>query len=148
MDSIQRPPEDSRPDPLEMQPDCGGGGDYDRWQAGEKLADERETEAAYDAHKRRFLAAGGKESKFNGLGLMAAARLSAMRILNGLKRDHATYERKATEHEIRGVLSDLAKGANQAMIAGRLRAFQRQIWPSGPPRSDGESATGHDRDDD
>ena len=82
------------------------------------------------------------------LGLMAAARLGATRILNGLQRDCAIYEQAATEHEIRGFLSGLAKEANQAMIAGRLRAFQRRIWPSGPPRPDGEPATGHESDDD
>lgn len=130
-----------------MQPDRGGANDYDRWTAGEKLADEQATDAAYDVHRRKFVAAGGRGSRFDGLSLMAAARLGATRILNGLQRDHAAaHEHEATEHEVRGVLSDLAKGANQAMIAGRLRTFQRRIWPSGPPRSDDALAKEHGRD--
>lgn len=142
MDETRRPSEESRLAPREMQPDREGVSDYDRWIASEKLDDKQATDAAYDAHKRNFLAAGGEESKFDSLGLMAAARLGATRILNGLQRDCAICEQTATEHEIRGFLSDLAKEANQAMIAGRLRAFQRRIWPSGPPRPDGEPATG------
>lgn len=136
MDAAPRTPGEARFDPMDIRPDCGAAGDFARWEAAREADDRRETDAEYDEHRRKFIDAGGRASKFDALNLMAAARLTAARLLNGLRLGRGVRERKATEREIRGVLSDLARGANEARADGRLRLFRRRLWPFGetPPR--------------
>lgn len=134
MDANSRYPDDARPDPMNMRPDCGGAGDFARWEVACGAADRRETDADYDEHRRKFIAAGGRGSKFDALNLMAAARLTAARLLNGLSLSRDSHERPATEHEIRTVLGDLARDANAARCEGRLQAFKRRLWPFGTPQ--------------
>lgn len=131
MDANARQPGDARPDPMSMSPDCGGAGDFARWEVAREAAERRETEADYDEHRRKFVAAGGRGAQFDGLNLMAAARLAAARLLNGLRLGRGSYERPATEHEIRTILGDMACGANVARCEGRFQAFKRRLWPFG-----------------
>jgi len=122
------PGDDGRPDPPTVPPGRAGDGGLARWEA-----QRAETIAAYDDHRRRFIASGGDPARFDGLHLMTAARLRARLALNVLGASQGSGTRAATEEEIRTTLASMADEAIEARGRGRFRAFRRMLWPFGPP---------------
>jgi hypothetical protein len=130
--------------------DCGDAGDFVRLDAeaagrpDESLmslhhsdeADRVETTAAYEGHRRRFVASGGGSGGFDTLHLLAAARLSARRVAGVFGTVKGEGTRIATEQEIRTTMSGMANDAIEALARGRFRAFRRMLWPFGTPLDD------------
>jgi hypothetical protein len=156
---------EGRSDPLTARPDRGDAGDFARWESQRDrdeaefvrwdegsdsnpsasggpgaclpgAADRTGTVAAYDGHRRRFIASGGAPSRFDSLHLLAAARIKAKRILNVLGAAAGEEPRDATEDEVRVALNDMTNEAIEAQGRGRFRAFRRMLWPFGPPLHD------------
>jgi hypothetical protein len=95
-----------------------------------------ETSAAYEGCRRRFVAAGGSDARFESLHLMAAARLKVRRVVDALGALRGEPRRDATESEIRTTLDGMAAEAIEAQGRGRFRAFRRNLWPFGSPLND------------
>jgi len=144
--------DDGRSDQFTGPTDRGGDDDFARWGAdepdardrpagladlfeapGREEAERAETAAAYDDHRRRFVASGGDPDGFDGLHLLDAAKFQIQGVLDGLSRRGAGT-RTAGEHKLRSELSGLAYEAIRAQGVGRLGVFRSRLWPFGPPK--------------